>query len=259
MLSKFTELYNYRMMIGGLVHRELRGRYKGSFLGFLWTFINPLLQLGVYTLLFSVIMKNDIPKYYIFLFVCLVPWMFFSSCLSAGCGTILASSAMVTKIYFPREVLPISFVTSAFINMLYSFIVVFAVLVFSGFGINPVALLYLPIVFLLEYLLSLGVTLMFSAMTVYVRDLQHILGILSMLLQFLSPVMYSTSRVPVEMQKLFNLNPMASILECYRSILYYKQVPDITTLGGAALLALVILVLGELIFNKLQKGFAEEL
>lgn len=259
MFSKFKELYNYRMMIRGLVHRELRGRYKGSFLGFLWTFINPLLQLGVYTLLFSVIMRNDIPQYYIFLFVCLVPWIFFSSCLSSGCSCIIASAGMVTKIYFPREVLPISFVTSAFVNMLYSFIVVFAVLIFTGFGINPMALLYLPLIFILEYMMCLGVTLMFSAMTVYVQDLQHILGILSMLLQFLSPVMYSTSRIPENLQPIFNLNPMAPILESYRSILYYKQPPHLETLGTSVLFALIVLVIGELIFSKLQKGFAEEL
>jgi len=246
-------------MIAGLVHREIRGRYKGSVLGFMWTFLNPLLQLGVYTLLFSVILKSDVPQYYIFLFVALVPWLFFSSCLSVGCNCILASGPMVTKIYFPREVLPISFVVSAFVNMLYCFIVVFAVLIFTGFGINPIALLYLPIIFAVEFLLCLGVTLFFSALTVYVRDLAHILGILSMLLQFLTPVMYSIERIPLKLRPIFNLNPMAPIIQCYREILYYKQVPNISTLGLATLFGIVIVILGELIFSKLQKGFAEEL
>lgn len=246
-------------MIASLVHREIRGRYKGSVLGFFWTFLNPLLQLGVYTLLFSVIMKSDIDHYYIFLFVALVPWLFFSSCLSAGCSCILASGNMVTKIYFPREVLPISFVTSAFVNMLYSFIVVFAVLVFTGFGVNPLALLYLPVIFAVEYLLCLGVTLLFSALTVYVQDLAHILGILSMLLQFLTPVMYSTERIPEDLRPIFNLNPMAPVIECYRSILYYKEIPHVSILSNAVIFGVVILILGELVFSRLQKGFAEEL
>ncbi|MBR1714934.1 MAG: ABC transporter permease [Treponema sp.] len=258
-MSLFKNLFKYRQMIAGLVHREIRGRYKGSVLGFLWTFLNPLLQLGVYTLLFSVILNSEVEKYYIFLFVALVPWMFFSSCLAAGCNSIVASGAMVTKIYFPREVLPISFVVSAFVNMLYSFIVVFAVLVFSGFGVNPVALLYLPVVFAVEFLLCLGVTLLFSALTVYIRDLEHILGILALLFQFLTPVMYSSSRIPEEYKVIFNMNPMASVIECYRSILYYKTVPELSTLGLAVCSGLVVLVLGEFIFSKLQKGFAEEL
>ncbi len=258
-MDLFRNLFRYRQMIAGLVHREIRGRYKGSVLGFFWTFLNPLLQLGVYTLLFSVILKSEVERYYIFLFVALVPWMFYSSCLSAGCYSVVGSGTMVTKIYFPREVLPISFVVSAFVNMLYSFIVVFAVLIFTGFGVNPVALLYLPVIFAVEFVLCLGVTLLFSALTVYVRDLAHILGILSMLLQFLTPVMYSSNRIPEDLRPIFNLNPMAPVVECYRVILYYKQVPDISTLGLAAVSGIVVVVLGEIVFSKLQKGFAEEL
>lgn len=258
-MNLFKNLFNYRQMIFGLVHRDLRGRYKGSVLGFLWTFINPLLQLGVYTLLFSVIMRSDIEKYYLFLFVALVPWLFFSTCLAGGCGCIAANANLVTKIYFPREVLPISFVSSAFVNMLYSFVVVFAVLILTGFGVNPVALLYLPLIFLVEFVLCLGVTLFFSALTVYVRDLEHILGILSMLMQFLTPVMYSSERVPSDLRPIFNLNPMSPIVECYRSVLYYKAVPHVGILGSAVVFGAVVLILGELIFSRLQKGFAEEL
>ncbi len=259
MFKKFKELYEYREMIRGLVHRELRGRYKGSFLGFFWTFLNPLLQLGVYTLLFSVIMRNGIEKYYIFLFVGLVPWIFFSTCLSAGCQIIQANSAMVSKIYFPREVLPLSFTVTAFVNMLFCFIVIFAVLLFSGFGFNFLALLFLPIVMIVEFILSLGVTLLFSALTVYVRDVAHIMGILSMLLQFLTPVMYSFDNVPEKYGRILALNPMKPVIECYRSILYWKQIPDLSTLWTAVVAGILILVLGEFCFHKLQKGFAEEL
>lgn len=256
MFSKFKELYNYRQMIKELIRKDLRGRYKGSVLGFLWTFLNPLLQLGVYTLLFSVILDRGVPNYPVFLFIGLVPWLFFSTCLAGGCSAILGAGPMVTKIYFPREVLPVSFVLGAFVNMLYCFVVVFAVLFFTGFGFNVVALLFLPVVFFVEILLCLGVTLIFSALTVYIRDLAHILGILSMLWQFLTPVMYET---PEKYRDVFNLNPMTSVIECYRAILYERVIPDLGSLWNATLVGFVAVIIGELVFMKLQKGFAEEL
>ena len=250
-------------MIFGLVHRELRGRYKGSVLGFFWTFLNPFLQLVVYTIVFNVIFTSGIEKYYIFLFVALVPWIFFSTCLSAGCDCVLASANMVTKIYFPREVLPLSFTLSAFINMLYCFVVIFAVIFISGLGFNPVALLYLPIVLVVELFLCIGITLFFSAVTVYIRDTAHIMGIIAMLLQFLTPVMYSLDRVTDRMSgsllRLYMMNPMVHILECYRQILYYKKVPEISSLSGAVIFGFAFLAIGEFSFSKLQKKFAEEL
>lgn len=131
MIKDLKELYAYRQMIFSLVKKDLRGRYKGSVLGFMWTFINPLLQMGVYTLVFSIILRNDIDKYYLFLFVALVPWIFFSASLTGGADSVLASKDMLKKIYFPREVLPISYVTGAFVNMLLSFVVIFGVIIFT--------------------------------------------------------------------------------------------------------------------------------
>ena len=140
-MKHLKEMYEYREMIFSLVKKDLRGRYKGSMLGFMWTFINPLLQLLVFTLVFSIIMRANYEQYYLFLFVALVPWMFFGSSVQDGSTCIMRESNMVKKIYFPREVIPISTVTSAFINMILTFVVVFIVLIFSGRGINPVALL----------------------------------------------------------------------------------------------------------------------
>lgn len=259
MITLLKNLYSYRQMIFSLVHRELRGRYKGSVLGFLWTFLNPLLQMFVYTFVFSIIMRSNIEKYYLFLFVGLVPWIFFSTSLTGGCSCIINSGDMVKKIYFPREVLPLSFVTTAFVNMLYCFIVVFAVLLFSGVGFSLAALLYLPLILLIEYIFTLGITLLASALTVYLRDLQHILGILTLAWQMLTPVMYSSKNVPEKYLSVFNLNPMTPIIEAFRYILYYKKIPQISTLLSAVIFGLFFLVFGELVFSKLQKGFAEEL
>ncbi|MEJ8759612.1 MAG: ABC transporter permease [Clostridium sp.] len=256
---KIRELVLYREMIYSLVRRDLKGRYKGSVLGFLWTFLNPLFQLMVYTLVFSVIMKNNIEKYYLFLFVALVPWMFFSAALNTGSTCILGQSDMINKIYFPREILPIANVTSGFVNMLLSFLVVLGILIISGFGLNIQALLYLPMIMVIEFILTLGLVFLVSSITVYLRDLSYILTIITMAWQFLTPVMYSSEDVPRELLPIFNLNPMTAITEAYRDILYYKAIPEMGTLCQALVYGIVFLVLGFVIFDKLQRGFAEEL
>lgn len=258
-MKTIKELYAYREMIFSLVRRDLNGRYKGSALGFLWTFINPLLQLGVYTMVFSVIMRNGITDYYLFLFVALIPWIFFSTSLSGGSSCIWSQKEMVKKIYFPREVLPIAFVTSQFVNMLLSFLVIFAVLIVSGKGINLIALLYLPVIMIVEYILALSVAMISSAVTVYLRDVEYILGIVTMAWQFLTPVMYSVDVVPERMRTVFNLNPMTPVIVAYRDILYYKKVPELGTLVQAVCLGMVLLVLGMVVFSRLKRHFAEEL
>lgn len=258
-MSVIKEIYEYREMIYNLVKRELRGRYKGSALGFLWTFLNPLLQLLVYTLVFSVIMRSGIEKYYIFLFVALVPWIFFSASVTGGSTSVQASADMVKKIYFPREVMPISYVTSAFVNMLLTFVVVFGVLILTGFGVNIKAVLFLPIIMIVEYILALGIALLTSALTVYFRDLAYILGIITMAWQFLTPVMYAEEMIPAKLMPIWNLNPMTPIIQAYRTVLYYKEIPQIETLLHATILGILVLVIGSVVFRKLQKGFAEEL
>lgn len=258
-MELLNEIYAYREMIFSLVRKELRGRYKGSVLGFMWTFINPLLQLLVYTMVFSLIMKSGIEKYYLFLFVALVPWIFFSSSLTGGATCILGSADMVKKIYFPREVMPISYVTSSFINMVLSFAVVFLVLIFTNYGFNLRALLYLPLIMAVEYLLALGMVLLVSALTVYFRDLAYILNIITMAWQFLTPVMYASDMVPENLMGIWKLNPMTPVIEAYRAVLYYKQIPDIYTLTSATMMGIIFLIVGEYAFRKLQRSFAEEL
>lgn len=258
-MNALKELWAYRQMVISLVRKDLRGRYKGSVLGFLWTFINPLLQLVVYTLVFSVIMKNNIDKYYIYLFVVLVPWIFFSTSVTSGSSSVLDSKDMVKKIYFPREVMPIACVTGNFVNMLLSFVVIFGVLIFTGWGLDPVALLCLPVIMIVEYILAMGIALLASALTVYLRDLEYVLGIITMAWMYLTPVMYGPDQVPAQYEKLWQLNPMTPIAIAYRDILYYKQVPQFGTLLHALIVGVVMIVVGYVVFRKLQKGFAEEL
>lgn len=258
-MKALKELYAYRQMITSLVRKDLRGRYKGSVLGFLWTFINPLLQLLVYTLVFSVIMKNGIEKYYIYLFVGLVPWIFFSTSVTSGSSSIMQSKDLVKKIYFPREVMPIACVTSNFVNMLYSFIVIFVVLIISGVGVNFIALIYLVPIMIVEYILSLGFALLTAGLTVYFRDLEYILGIVTMAWMYVTPVLYDVDIVPEKLMIFLNLNPMTPVIVAYRDILYYKQIPQMGTLLQALVVGVVMLIIGYIVFRKLQKGFAEEL
>lgn len=258
-MQTFKEIYKYREMIFSLVKRDLKGRYKGSILGFFWTFLNPLLQLTVYTIVFSIILPNDIEDFYLFLFVALVPWIFFSTSVSGGAGVIWAQQDLVKKIYFPRQILPISFVMGQFVNMLLSFLVVFGVLLVSGKGVNLIALMYLPVIFVTELVLALGMALLTSSITVYLRDLEYLLSIIMMAWQFLTPIMYSVDIVPERLLPLFYLNPMTSIIIAYRDILYYKQVPNLRILGIGVSFGIVLLIVGWLVFAKLQRRFAEEL
>ena len=266
-ISALKELFAYRQMIYSLVKKDLRGRYKGSALGFLWTFINPLLQLGVYTVVFSFITRSVIKPYSLFLFVALIPWIFFSSSVTGGASSVLASKEMIKKIYFPREIMPIANVTSSFVNMLLCFFVIFGVLIVMGWGANFVALLFLPLIMIIEYILCLGIALLTSAFTVYFRDLEYILGIVTMAWMYLTPVMYPSSQVLdtlattkyAQFAYLWYVNPMTPIIDAYRDILFYKRVPQMSTLLLAFGIGLFFVVVGYAVFRKLQRGFAEEL
>lgn len=255
----FQEIYQYKSMIQSLVYRDLHGRYKGSFFGFLWTFINPLLQLIVYSIVFSIILRMGIENYGLFLFVALIPWIFFASSIQAGSSCIIDNANLVNKIYFPREILPISIVTSCFINMLYSFIIVIAAVIFYGENNVYINYIYLPVLFAVEYIIVLGITLIVSAVTVYFRDLSHILSILLMMWQFLTPVFYPITMVPKEYVYLFELNPMTNIISSYRDILFYNTVPEILLLFQSFIYGLVLLFFGFIFFGILKKGFSENL
>ena len=259
MIRKLQELYQYREMIVSLVRKDLKGRYKGSVLGFLWTFLNPLLQLLVYTMVFSVILKSGIPNYYLHLFVALVPWIFFASSLTTGAKLVLDQKNMIKKIYFPREVLPVAYTLSSFCNMLFSFIIIFLVIGVMRLGVNAAALPWLIPVMAIQFVLVLGMNLITSAVTVYIRDLEHIMGVVSMAWMYLSPVVYGIDFVPENWRRWYLLNPMAPLVLSYRDILYYQRAPQLRQLALAGGISLLILCLGYLAFEKLQRRFAEVL
>ncbi len=259
MKERIKEIYAYRDMVASLVKRELRGKYKGSVLGFLWTFINPLCQIIVYTIVFSVIVRSDLDKFYVYMITGMIPWLFFDASIRLGAGCVRYQGDMLKKIYFPREVLPLSCVAANFVNMLFCFLIVFLVLIFSGVGFSFRALFCLPLVMAIEFMMALGVALLVSAGTVYFKDLEHIVTVAMMAWIYLTPILYSIEAVPEYLLWIFKLNPMTYVIECYHAILYWKVVPTGQILSYAAIAAIGILVIGELVFAKLDDNFAEEL
>jgi len=259
MMSRIREIFSYSDMIGSLVQRELRGKYKGSLLGFLWTFINPLCQIVVYTIVFSVILHSDLEQFYLYVITGMIPWLFFDMALRLGSGSIRYQGEMVKKIYFPREVLPIACVTAQFINMLFCFVIVFLVLLVSGRGFSAKALFCLPLIMIMEYVLTLGLTLIVSSVTVFFKDMEHIITVLLMAWIYLTPVLYSLEMVPAGLRRFFKLNPMTAVIEGYHNILYWQKAPYFKLTLYGLVFALGVLMVGELIFARLDDNFAEEL
>ena len=257
-MNIFKNLYNYRELIKTSIKKEIGGKYKHSFLGVLWSFINPLLQIAVYAIIFPLIIKNDIPNYTVFMVCGLIPWNFFSSVINRASFCIIENGNIVKKVYFPREILPLSLVTSETINFLISTLIIIVFTLAYGMGITPYILLY-PLVLLVQYVLLLGISLIVSSVTVYFRDLQHFIGVLLQLLFYATPIVYSLETIPEKFRWILELNPMTYIIEGYRAIFYKQQMPNIAMLGIILVVGIVLTIVGYLIFNKLQKKFAEEL
>ena len=254
----FKELYQYRQLLKSNVRKEIRGKYKGSFLGVLWSFVNPLLMTLVYAIVFPFILKNSQDHYVTFLITGIIPWSFFTACISQGTNTILLNGGIIKKVYFPRIVLPISVVTSALINFLISCLIIFIFLLFSGIGFSYYILL-LPIVVLIQYILQLGLLFITCSVDVYVRDAEYLINFFVQMLFYGTPVLYSSTLFPENIRWILNLNPLTQIINAYRDILYYKQMPDFGWLSIMLCVGVIILFLGLAVFKKLEKGFAEEL
>ena len=252
------DLYNYRELLKTNIKKEVGGKYKHSFLGILWSFVNPLLQIAVYALVFQVILRNNIENYAVYLCCGLIPWQYFAACLTKGAWTVVENGGIVKKVYFPREILPISTVSSEGVNFLLASIIVLGFVIFGGVGLTWNILWYF-VILAVQYIVGLGCAFLVSSLTVYVRDLNHIIGIFVQLMFYATPIVYQAAQVPEKFQWIVKLNPMAYIIEAYRSIFYYGQMPDFKGLAIALGMGLVLCLIGYAVFKKLEKRFAEEL
>ena len=263
-MKLIKEIFKYRELLKNNVKKEVRGRYKNSILGVMWTFLNPLLQIAVYALIFQYILKQQQPYYLIFVCVGLIPWSFFTTTIIQSTNTIIGNANIVKKVYFPREILPLSVVLSGAINFLIATIIILAFCIGGGKGITWHITIF-PIILLLQMVLQLAISFVLAAITVYVRDIEHFVQIILMLMFYATPIVYSastldsTSTTGMLIRKAVQLNPMTTIIEGYRSIFYTQTLPDFKHIGIWYVLSFILLVIGWLIFNKLQKGFAEEL
>lgn len=261
MFTRVKEILNYKDMIRSMVKRELRGRYQKSVLGFLWSFISPLCQIAVFTVVFTYVFPSNIPKYYIYLMTGMIPWQFFTDSISQGASSIINNADMTKKIYFPREVLTISSVTAKFVNLLLSMLVVFGFILFSGIGFSPLLLL-LPAVLLIEYAISLGMALIFASVTVYLRDMEYVVNVILMAWIWATPIMYSPDTLIDQYDwivDLLRINPLTSVMYLFRDILYYHRMPMMIDMILPLIWGIVLMVLGEFVFGRLEGNFAEEL
>lgn len=258
MLERYRELCNYKEMIKSLVRKELRTRYKGSFLGFLWTFANPLLQLAVYSVIFPFILKFSQENYAMFLFVALIPWNFFTGSLQGSCGLIINNSNLVTKVYFPREVLPLSYTLSGLCNLCFGYMVVVPMLLLFGIPLTW-NILWLPVLFVTQAVLCAGISLLVSSINVYFRDVEYLIGIALMALYFLTPIMYDITSLPEQLRPIVMLNPMAGFSMSYREVMYHGRGLSLSLFAYPLCFSVVCFIVGLLVFNRLQRDFTEVL
>lgn len=252
------DLYNYRELLKTSITKDVGGKYKHSFLGVIWSFVNPLLQIAVYALVFQVILKSNIENYAVYLCCGLVPWQYFSSVVLRGAATIIDNGNIIKKVYFPREILPISVVASEGVNFLISTTIILGFVIFGGIGLSWNILWYF-LILAIQIIVSIGIAFIVSSLTVYFRDLLHLLGILMQLLFYATPIVYSMDSVPASMKWLLMLNPMSYLIEGYRNIFYNKTMPNFKGLLIALVMGVILCVCGYFIFRKLEKRFAEEL
>lgn len=258
MRELINNLYAYRQLLKSNVKKEIRGKYKGSFLGILWSFANPLLTALVYAIVFPFILKSTEQHYVTFIIIGILPWTYFTTVISQATTTILLNAGIIKKVYFPREILPISINTSGLINFLISCLIIFIFLVCSGIGFSWY-IVFLPLIIITQYILQQGIVFITSAVNVYVRDSEYIINFFVNMLFYATPILYSAQMFENSAIKwLIQLNPMATIINCYRDILYYQSMPHLKSLLVVLAASCVLYVIGLKVFKKLEKGFAEE-
>ena len=196
-MKLFKDIKNYFEFLKSNVKKDIRGKYKGSFLGILWSFINPLLSVLVYAIVFPYIMRMKVENYLIYLITGIIPWTFFTSSINTGIISILSNADIIKKVYFPRVLLPISSVTSALVNFSISCIIILIFCIFSGVGVS-IYLLWLPVVAIIQYVMLLGFTFILSAIEMYMRDIEHIINFVLAMAFYVTPILYKPEMIGLE-------------------------------------------------------------
>jgi ABC-type polysaccharide/polyol phosphate export permease len=260
LLASLREVWRRRELIRSLTERELRARYKQAVLGFAWAVITPLLLMLVFTLVFPRVAKVSTSgaPYPLFAYLGLLPWAFFSTSVSSGGQSIITNMTLLNKVYCPREVFPIASVGVAATDSAVAVVVLCLLFVVTGFVPHPDAV-WLPLLLLIQMAFTLGVTMVMSAVIVYLRDLRHALPIILQLGLFVTPVALSIDDlVPARWQGLYvAINPLAAVIDGYRRTILHGLPPRGDLLLIAAAATVVVLIGGYALFKRLETGFAD--
>jgi len=264
LIANLRQLFRYRALIQSLVARELKARYRGSFLGYFWSFVNPLLLLLIYSFVFTVVMPEargaGSPDHYaLFLFCGLLPWTWFSSSLLESSTVLIAGGNLIRKVLFPAEVLPIVTVLAGLVHFCLGLPILAAFFLYFGVPIVAADLLWLPAVMLVQLVLTLALALIVSALTVHFRDLRDLLASLVTLWFWSTPIVYHLSQVPERFRPLLELNPLTHLVVSYQDVLItegsFREGPRLAALGAASI---VLFALGYYVFDRLRDTLAEE-
>jgi lipopolysaccharide transport system permease protein len=255
-ISLVRSVYRYRWLLYELTLRELTLRYRGSALGFIWTFLNPLLAMLVYTLVFSVYLRLPIPHYAVFLISGLLPWLWFSSSLTSGTSSIVDGRSYVGRAVFAPVILVVVPILSNGVNYVLSVPLLLAAAGYFGVNIGwPI--LVLPVVMGVQALLTLGILLTLATLNVFYRDLQQLMTVVLNLAFYLCPVIYQVTSVPEAIRPYLLIDPMVALVLCYQNIFYFDRLPNPLLLAYAFGAALVLCGLGKNVFNRYKDAFAD--
>ena len=255
------EIYNYRELLKTNVKKDIRGKYKGSVLGVLWSFLNPLLQVVVYWIVFPYLFRAaSTDNYLLYLVTGIIPWTFFTTVVNGGTMAMKSNAGIIKKVYFPREILLISQVLSGIVNFMISCIIIVIFCFLTGAGLSY-HVIFLPILVLIQSAFTLGIIFILSAMNVYIQDIEYIVQFILNMAFYGTPILYQVEMFSNAgaLLKLIALNPMTILINGYRDIFFYHNVPQIKPLFAVGVLSLILVFVGYAIFKRLEKGFAEEL
>ena len=251
-------IWHYRELLKNLVTKDLKLKYSGSVLGLLWSLVNPLVMIVVYSIAFTYILQVRAEKFTLFLITGILPWTFFSSAVMASTVAVIANGNLVKKIHFPRELLPISTVLFNLAQFLLALLVFFPAMVFLGAQFT-VALVAYPLVLLLQVAFTLGLAFVLSAVTVFYKDIKHLTEVGLMIVFWITPILYDLSLVPERERPFFKLNPLTAYTIAYQDIVYRGRWPVLETWVVGFVWAAVVLALGWVVFRRYKPSFAEEL
>jgi len=254
----FSEAWKRRSLIILLAFNDVKLRYKNSALGFLWSFLEPLLMLAVLYFVFGSLLKSDIQDYPIYLLIGLIIWYMFSRSSTLGLSSLLDKAGIIQKIYFRRELVVISTCLTAFIMMGFEF-AAFAVFVFAFQFIPPITILLLPLLLIDLFILSLGVALLLAVLTVYFRDIKFIWQVLLQAGFFLTPIFYRLDMFPEDVAKILQINPIVPIMDTAHDLVLYNSLPSINTTLYIIISTCVIFAIGYIVFRIKDKKIIEEL